>query len=202
MRRFGRISLLLLASLGALVILVTVTPLVSWWAGALARPWDDARGDTLIVLSGSGGERIIGYGTYLRCQYAIFAWQEGGFSRVVVTGSGVGEPEAVTMKRFMVAEGVPESAILVEPRATTTRENALYTKELLHGGGGKLVLLTSDYHIYRATRVFRKVGLNVATRPVPDVRKRATKFWNRWPAFLELCVETVKIGYYKMRGWI
>lgn len=202
MRRFGRISLILLASLGALVILVTVTPLVSWWAGCLARPWDDARGDTLIVLSGSGGERIIGYGTYLRCQYAIFAWQEGGFSRVVVTGSGIGEPEAVTMKRFLVAEGVPESAILVEPRATSTRENALYTKELLHGSGGKLVLLTSDYHIYRATRVFRKVGLNVSTRPVPDVGKRAMRIWNRWPAFLDLCVESVKIGYYKVRGWI
>lgn len=202
MRRLGRISLILLASLGALVIIVTVTPMVSWWAGCLARPWDDARGDTLIVLSGSGGERFIGYGTYLRCQYAVFAWQEGGFQRVVVTGNGIGEPEAVTMKRFLVAEGVPESAILVEPRATSTRENALYTKELLQGSGGKLVLLTSDYHIYRATRTFRKVGLNVTTRPVPDARKRATSFWNRWPAFLDLCLETAKIGYYGIRGWI
>jgi uncharacterized SAM-binding protein YcdF (DUF218 family) len=192
----------LLASLGALVIIVTVTPLVSWWAGRLARPWDDARGDTLIVLSGSGGERIIGYGTYLRCQYAVFAWQEGGFQRVVVTGSGIGEPEAVTMKRFLVSQGIPESAILVEPRATSTRENALFTKDLLQGRGGELVLLTSDYHIYRATRAFRKVGLNVSTRPAPDVGKRASRFWNRWPAFLELCVETVKIGYYGMRRWI
>lgn len=195
-------SLILLASLGALVLVVTITPVVSWWAGRLASPWEDARGDTLIVLSGSGGERIIGYGTYLRCQYAVFAWREGGFSRVVVTGSGVGEPEAVTMKRFLVSQGVPESAVLVEPRATSTRENALFTKELLQGGGGKLVLLTSDYHIYRATRAFRKVGLKVSTRPVPDVRKRATRFWNRWPAFLDICVETVKIAYYKVHGWI
>jgi uncharacterized SAM-binding protein YcdF (DUF218 family) len=97
---------------------------------------------------------------------------------------------------------VPESAILAEPRATSTRENALYTKELLQGGGGRLVLLTSDYHSYRATRTFRKVGLNVTTRPVPDVGKRATRVLNRWPGFVELCVETVKIGYYKMRGWM
>lgn len=202
MKRFGRIGLLALASVGAFVIIVTVTPVVSWWTGRLARPWDDARGDTLIVLSGSGGERIIGYGTYLRCEYAILAWQEGGFSRMVVTGSGIGEPEAVTMKRFLVSQGVPEPAILVEPRATSTRENALYTRELLKGSGGKLVLLTSDYHTYRATKVFRKVGLNVATRPAPDAGKRATRMWNRWSVFLDLSVESVKIVYYKLRGWI
>ncbi len=202
MKRFGRISLISLASLGALVVVATLTPIVSWWTGRLARPWDDARGDTLIVLSGSGGERIIGYGTYLRCEYAVFAWQEGGFSRIVVTGSGIGEPEAVTMKRFLVAEGVPESAILVEPRASSTRENALYTRDLLHGGGGKLVLVTSDYHIYRATKVFRKVGLNVSTRPAPDAGKRSMRVWNRWSVFLDLGVESVKIVYYKLRGWI
>src|SRR5215813_5065330 len=42
-----------LAGLGLLVVLVTMTPLVSWWAGALAGPWEDPAGDVLIVLGGS-----------------------------------------------------------------------------------------------------------------------------------------------------
>jgi uncharacterized SAM-binding protein YcdF (DUF218 family) len=202
LKRFRRFSLFSLAFLGALVLVVTATPLVSWWTGQLAKPWDDSRGDTLIVLSGSGGEGIIGYGTYLRCEYAVLAWNAGGFKRVVVTGGGIDIPQAITMKKFLVAEGLPETAILVEPRATSTRENALYTKDLLQGSGGKLVLLTSDYHTYRAMRVFRKVGLNVFTRPAPDAGKRATRFWNRWPVFLDLSTETVKIIYYRLKGWI
>jgi hypothetical protein len=39
-----------LASPGALLVIVTVTPLVSWWATALAAPWDDPRGEVLIGL--------------------------------------------------------------------------------------------------------------------------------------------------------
>ncbi|HEU5401865.1 MAG TPA: YdcF family protein, partial [Terriglobales bacterium] len=138
MRRVLRVGLLLLVLLGALMVVVTVTPLVRWWAIRLASPWEDSRGDTLIVLSGSsGGDGIIGYGTYLRCEYAVRAWREGGFRSVVVTGgSKTGEAEAIPMKNFLVAEGVPESVIVLETRANSTRENALYTKDLLHGGGG------------------------------------------------------------------
>ncbi len=169
----------------------------------MARPWDDASGETLIVLSGSGGsDGFVGYGTYLRCEYAVRAWRDGGFQRVLVTGGGEGEPQAVAMKDFLVGAGVPESKILVEARANSTRQNAQFSKDLLQGSGGKLVLLTSDYHIYRATRVFRKLGLNVQTRPVPDALKRGSVWTGRWPAFLDLSKETVKIAYYRLRGWI
>jgi uncharacterized SAM-binding protein YcdF (DUF218 family) len=193
----------ILACLGALMLLVTFTPLVRWWAIQLASPWEDARGETLIVLSGSGAsEGFIGYGTYLRSEYAVRVWREGGFQKVLVSGGGSGEPQATVMRQFLIAEGVPDTAIVVEPRANSTRENAVYTRELLEGSRGRMVLLTSDYHVYRAARVFRKAGLNVSPRPVPDVLKRASLWSNRWPAFLDLSVETVKIVYYRVRGWI
>lgn len=203
MRRFRRWGVIALACLGGLMLVATVTPIASWWAVRLASPWEDSRGDTLIVLSGSGGSGIIGYGTYLRCEYAVFAWREGGFRRILVTGGNkTGEPAAVSMKMFLMAEGIPEAAILVEPRALSTRENALFSRDLLQGTGGTVVLLTSDYHTYRATHTFRKVGLNVLPRPVPDVTKRSTRWVERWPAFLEVSVESVKILYYQARGWI
>jgi uncharacterized SAM-binding protein YcdF (DUF218 family) len=67
---------------------------------------------------------------------------------------------------------------------------------------GKKVLLTSDFHMYRAIRVFRKLGVDVTPMPVPDVLKSA-KHWNaRFPAFETLVVESTKIVYYRLRGWI
>ena len=66
----------------------------------------------------------------------------------------------------------------------------------------RLVLLTSDYHMYRALRVFQKAGLNVAPRPFPDIVKRSSSLTERWPAFFELWEESVKTAYYWFRGWI
>jgi uncharacterized SAM-binding protein YcdF (DUF218 family) len=168
----------------------------------LAGPWDDPKGETLIVLSGGGNDEVIGYGTYLRCQYAVLAWRQGGFHKVIVSGGPPDHPQSNAMRSFLVSQGVPDSAIVSESRSTTTRENALFTKELLSPSDGKLVLMTSDYHMYRAVRVFRKAGINVLPRPIPDASKRGSSWSGRWPAFLDLCAETVKIGYYRARGWI
>lgn len=200
--RLRRLSAVSCATIGILVVFTTLFPVARWWALWLASPWEDSRGDTLIVLSGSSNDEFIGYNTYLRCQYATMAWREGGFKKVIVSGGPAGSPQALAMKSFLVSVGVPENSIVVEARSTSTRENALFTKELISGVDGKLVLLTSEYHTYRAARVFRKVGLNVSSRPIPDISKRSSSFVGRWPAFLDLCAETVKIVYYRLRGWM
>jgi uncharacterized SAM-binding protein YcdF (DUF218 family) len=67
---------------------------------------------------------------------------------------------------------------------------------------GKKVLLTSDFHIYRALRVFRKLGIDVTSMPAPDLL-HSTEHWNgRLPAFEAMLVESTKIAYYALRGWI
>jgi hypothetical protein len=50
--------------------------------------------------------------------------------------------------------------------------------------------------------VFRRAGIDVLPRPIPDVVKRGTTWYGRWPAFLDLLEETAKIGYYYVRGWM
>jgi len=192
------------ASLGILFVLMTVTPLTSWWATALAGPWEDPSGDVLIVLGGSTLDYgMIGGSSYWRSVYAVQAWKEGGFHEVVLTGGGSGNHSVgEAMRDFLMCQGVPRETIRLETRANNTRENALFTMQLLAGASGRKVLLTSDYHMFRAYRAFRKVGLDVLPRPYPDVRKRASRRVGRWPAFLDLVLETFKISYYFSRGWI
>ena len=193
----------MLAGLGLLVVMVTFTPLVPWWAGRLAGSWEDPKGDVLIVLGGSSSrDGIIGESSYLRAQYAVTAYRQDGFHTVVLTGAGRPIPVATSMRDFMACQGVPASAMLSETASTSTRENALNSRSLLANLPGRKVLLSSDYHMFRACRVFRKLGLAVTPRPVPDAVKRATQLRGRWPAFLDLLLETAKIGYYYARGWI
>lgn len=202
-RRAWRAVVSVCAILGLLMLVITFTPLVSWWSDKMAGPWTDPKGDTLIVLAGSAGaDNVIGYGTYLRCQYAVMAWREGSFRSILVSGGGEGRPQALEMKDFLVASGVPANAIQVETQAHSTRENALNCRRLLANDFGKKVLLTSDYHMFRAWRAFRKVGLDAIPRPFPDAGKRSSTWQGRWPAFLELVEESGKIAYYWARRWI
>lgn len=199
-----RFATRLLAAIGLLWVVVTVTPVCEWWARALAGPWTEARGEILIVPGAETAGEWIGLASYWRSIYAMRAWRDGGFREVVLTG-GKGDGPAVSelMRDFLLSQRViPEAAIRVENRSTSTRENALFTKELLGAAEGKKVLLTSEYHMFRACRAFRKAGVEVTPRPIPDALKTVTYPWLRWGVFQTLCLETGKIGYYLARGWI
>ena len=193
-----------LATIGFLFVLVTVTPIDDWWIKSLAGPGNDPKGDVLIVLGGDSIKDVIGWSSYWRSVYAVRAWREGGWRVVLISGgssSGV-EPAAERMGEFMMSQGIPVSLIRAETESHSTRENALKSKAILDKLPGRKVLMTSDYHMFRATRVFRKAGIEIEPRPLPDAAKQIGSWGNRWPVFLGLCLETVKIGYYFARGWI
>lgn len=194
----------LLALLGLLVVVATLTPLDAWWTQHLAGAWNDPPGDVLIVLGGSGASKdgVIAWNSYVRSLYAVRAYREHPFPVVVLSG-GTGSPSvASSMRDFVEAQGLPAAALQVEEHSRSTRENAQYVTEMLKTTPGRKVLLTSDYHMYRAVRAFRKAGLDVAPRPVPDAFKRSGTLEGRWPAFLDLAKESVKIVYYWVRDWI
>lgn len=204
-RYISRIVARLLAGLGLFLLLISVAPQpLDWWIQALAGPWNDPKGDTLIVLGADmQQDGTLGLSSYWRAVYASRVWREGGFTRILVSGAGSSPvPVSVAMQEFLVCRGTPEASIQVEEQSNSTRENALATAQLLGGGGGRKVLLTSDYHMYRAYRVFRKAGLDVAPRPFPDAGKRSHDWRDRWRVFWDLTLESSKIGYYRIRGWI
>ena len=194
----------LLAGIGLLFVIVTITPIDQWWANALAGREHPVSGRVLIVIGGMINDYgAVGGSSYWRCVYAAHDWIEGAFQEIVVSGGEIGgNSVSLGMADFLVSQGVPRNAIRIETRSHTTRENALYTKELLENESGPFVLVTSDYHMFRASHCFRKVGLNVETMPNPDAGMRAKHWRGRWPAFVDLVQESVKIIYYYGKGWI
>jgi uncharacterized SAM-binding protein YcdF (DUF218 family) len=191
---FGR----LLAAIGLVVVLATVTPIDSWWVRAYSGPMNQPKGDVLILLSAAADDHgLISFSSYWRARYALDAWRSGGFQKIVISGGG-----GDGIFEFLVAEGVPRSAVVAEWQSRSTRENGIETARLLQNLPGRKVLVTSDFHMYRAIRVFRKLGVEVEPLPVPDVWK-AAEHWNaRFPAFEVLVVESAKIVDYKLHGWI
>lgn len=194
------------AAIGCWWILVTFSPLVDWWASVLAKPWGSGTGEVLVVLGADAlADGVLGSSSYLRAVYTVRAMRTHRFRRVIISGgsSAGGRPApAELMRDFARGQGIDTSDVEVEIQSTTTRENAVRVKSMLGGERGKVVLLTSDYHAWRAFRIFRQLGMEVVPWPVPDVRKRSGMWQARAGLFFELCQETAKIGWYRWKGWI
>jgi uncharacterized SAM-binding protein YcdF (DUF218 family) len=194
----GRALSRLLAVIGLITVLVISTPIVSWWVRAYSGPIEQPRGDILILLSAAADDRGgISYSSYWRARQALFAWQTGGFKKIIVSGGG-----GPGILNYLLAVGIPRDAMVAEWSSNSTRENAIETARLIQGMSGKKVLLTSDFHMYRALRVFRKRGIEVTPMAVPDLL-HSTEHWDgRFSAFETMLVESSKIVYYDLRGWI
>jgi len=196
--KLGRWLTCLLAVIGLTTVLVISTPIVSWWVQAYAGPIEKPKGDVLILLGAAADDNNgISYSSYWRARYALVAWQTGGFKKLVITGGG-----GPGILNFLTANGVPREAIVAEWQSSSTRENGIATARLIQDMPGKKVLLTSDYHMLRAIRVFRKLGIDVAPMAVADLSQMTMHWYGRFPAFETMLGESVKIAYYKLRGWI
>ncbi len=191
-----------LAALGLLWVVVTVTPLVDWWTRALQPHIDAPSGDVLILPGGDGLDDVVGYESYWRCVYGVRAWRTGQFREIFITGGVPPHPVSVTMRDFLIGEGVPANVVRVETESTSTRENALFTTRALAGTPGIKLVYTPDYFRLRACRAFHKAGLDVRCCSFPYNLKLSSHWYQRWPIFIGLCTETTKIAYYWSRGWI
>jgi uncharacterized SAM-binding protein YcdF (DUF218 family) len=197
--RLYRTAVKVLAAIGLLFLLVTFSPFVSWYATKLARPWSDYQGDVLVVLSAAGPNvGMMDASTYWRCFMAVLYYRERPYEQIIVSGKG----SAPGMRDFFVFNGIPADRIRVENQAASTHENAEFTARMLTGVTGRIVLLTSDSHMFRARRCFAKEGVSVAASAVPDVVKRAADYSARPQLFIGELRETASIAYYWCRGWI
>lgn len=86
----------------------------------------------------------------------------------VVTG-GQGndeiEPEAVTMRRYLITKGISEERIYTEENSRNTEQNILYAKEIIdeHNLPENVVVVSEPYHVYRGMRNAEKLGLKASS---------------------------------------
>lgn len=66
------------------------------------------------------------------------------------------------MRQQLLEAGVPDGAILLEARSTTTSENLNFVLPILDRLGTRSIVLVTDwYHLPRARLVARRLGLDV-----------------------------------------
>jgi uncharacterized SAM-binding protein YcdF (DUF218 family) len=110
-----------------------------------------------------------------RIYKAAALYRAGKTPVVIVTGGNQPWSESKTAEADLIRDlliewGVPAEAILLEGSSRNTRENALYSKNIMDSIGCEdALLVTSAAHMPRAAAAFRSVGLTV-TPVSTDVR--------------------------------
>ncbi|WP_433331011.1 YdcF family protein [Spirillospora sp. CA-294931] len=99
--------------------------------------------------------------------FAAELYEMGVIPRIVFTGAHVPTTvelfprgEAVHFREHALARGVPDEAILVEPRATNTGQNIEFTRRLLTACGidvSRAILISRPYQQRRAYSTARKL---------------------------------------------
>lgn len=92
---------------------------------------------------------------------------------VVSGGQGPGEwiTEAEAMERYLLEHGIAGERIIKEERSTSTMENFRYTHEALaelsYRQGEPVLVITNDFHMFRAKILAKRSGLNPVGIPSP-----------------------------------
>ncbi|MGI5860088.1 MAG: YdcF family protein [Tepidanaerobacteraceae bacterium] len=102
---------------------------------------------------------------YYRLQKALEYAKKYPHVPIVVSG-GQGPDEWITeaeaMEHFFIKNGVEATRIIKEESSTSTKENLIFTKEVIKHMGEtikpKVMIVTSEYHMFRAKFLAKRNG--------------------------------------------
>jgi len=87
-------------------------------------------------------------------------------SPVLIVSGGQGSDERVSeaeaMARYLIGRGVPEDHVVREDQSRTTEENLTFSQAIMERSrpGYRCIIVTSNYHVFRAAIVARRLGVN------------------------------------------
>jgi len=107
-----------------------------------------------------------------RVTEGVREYERGIAPRLIMTGGAAhnGFVEARVMARTAHAQGIPESAIFIEPQARDTIQNACFTARIMRAHGWRSdEVVSSASHLPRAGYIFNELPLQWRTHAAPSL---------------------------------
>jgi uncharacterized SAM-binding protein YcdF (DUF218 family) len=140
------------------------------------------RAEYIIIL----GARVKGTTPSLSLQYRIDAAatylnQNPQAIALASGGQGPGEEitEAEAIKKGLMNQGIDESRIIVENQSTSTIENIKFSKKLIPNDLEKGLLVSNDFHLFRAKMIAKDYGLKLEGLPARTPTVALVKSYTR-----------------------
>jgi uncharacterized SAM-binding protein YcdF (DUF218 family) len=144
--------------------IVSVLAVVVWGAR------DNATGSDAIVVLGAA--QYAGRPSPVlkaRLDHAVALWKQGLAPRLIVTGGkGIGDTttEAAVSRRYVLRQGVADSAVFQEDQGRTTTASLDAVAAIMREKGLRRAILVSDpFHMLRLHIISRQLGIQTRTSP-------------------------------------
>jgi hypothetical protein len=110
-------------------------------------------------------------------------------------------------RQYLVAGGIPETAVEVLPSVSSEREEGERLREAVADRGWKRVVAYSpDFRARRTSGVIKRAlagtGLDVRVVAIPDPEVRLERWWETRPGLNVIYNEYPRLAYYFVRGWL
>lgn len=129
-----------------------------------------------------------------RVTEAVREYERGAAAHLIFTGAAVANQyvEAQVMARTAEAQGIPATAVLVEPQARDTIHNACYAVRLMKGRvWSSAEVVTSGWHAERTGLIFSRMPIEWRMHVAPALELRSG-----WYEDAKALVETLKTVRY------
>jgi len=129
-----------------------------------------------------------------RIEKAIDLYREKKIAKIIFTGKPGDPPQALVARRFAMNRGVPDDAILVETRSTTTFENLKFARETIPSFQNSTALIVSEpLHLKRAMLMAKDLGWKASPAPLSE-----TVYKSPWQKTRLLTRETLAFLKYRL----
>lgn len=139
------------------------------WVWRVSRRDERHAADVIVVLGAAQYNGRPSPVLKARLDHAVALFRAGLAPRVVVTGGmGTGDrmSEATVGHRYLRAQAVPDSAIIVRPDGRTTDASMRSVAEWMHEREfGRALLVSDPFHMARLRIEARRAGLQAFTSP-------------------------------------
>lgn len=159
-----------------LCIYVVGTGISIWSYGEVD---EKQKADVIIVLGAAayGGEVSPVFKE--RLNHGIRLYEKGYAQKMILTG-GVGEgneySDAYIAKQYVVGQGVPEEAVLLEEKSVITQENIENAKEIMDSCSYRTAIIVSDpLHMKRSMLIAGDCGISAYSSPTTTTRYQTMK---------------------------
>lgn len=102
-----------------------------------------------------------------------------------ITSGGMGKKEDISeaecIKTELIKRGIEEERIYTEAKSTSTRENLLFSSEIIEEKGlnKEIAVVTNEFHQLRAKMVAKGLGLDASSVPAKTPWGLITVYWLR-----------------------
>lgn len=130
----------------------------------------------IVLGAGLDGDQV---STRLRKRLDVAYIELNNLEIPIIVSGGQGSDELISeaeaMSKYLFDQGISSQRLVLEDKSTSTQENLLLSSKIIPKGKPQVVIITSDYHMFRSKMLAKRMGWQVQGASAHSLKKTLPK---------------------------